>query len=131
MTKKILFPLCRQLEILFEIMLDPDGRPYSLTELAKATDLTLNTVSRLKTGRITDPRLSTLIAICDFFGVGLDYFNCTSEAECYQVLAQINHKHERLPEIVTRVRGMTHDIIGEIERFRAYIDQLDEQQSQT
>lgn len=119
-------PLWRQLEILFDTVPAPDGKPYSLTEIAAATGVALNTLSRLKTGRIEDPRLSTLLILTKFFNISLDYFNCRTETACYQFLQQELHRHSTMPEIALRVREMSSDVMAELQRMVTYIESLQE-----
>lgn len=47
-------------------------RKISESELARAIMLPYNTVKRITTGETTDPKISTLSLIADFFGVGID-----------------------------------------------------------
>ncbi len=120
-------PLWRQLEILFDTVPAPDGKSYSLTEVAAATGIALNTLSRLKTGRIEDPRLSTLLILMNFFHLSLDYFTCQTETACYQFLQQELHRRSTMPEIALRVREMSSDVMAELQRMVTYIDSLQEE----
>lgn len=42
------------------------------SDLARAVRLPYNTIKRLTTGETTDPKISTLFLIADFFEVGID-----------------------------------------------------------
>lgn len=79
------FPLHAQIQLL----LDCDAADCSqsrFSELAKATGLSDQTWANLLQGKSTNPRLNTLLILCQFFGISLDYFNCTSETECREYL---------------------------------------------
>lgn len=81
-------PLAEQFRILLENRRKPDGSAYTLQEVSKGTDVSLPTLSQLKNGRITNPQLNTLRAICRFFDVPLRYFDTRSAEECYAILAE-------------------------------------------
>ena len=46
---------------------------WSLTELSKKSGIAFDTVKSIYYGRIENPRIETLIAIADTFGISLDY----------------------------------------------------------
>ena len=87
-------PLAIKFEILVDNFTAPDGSLYSLTEVSEATGVAINTLSRIKTGRIADPRLSTLISIIDFYGISLDYFNCKTVEDCYRFLSNQTRRQQ-------------------------------------
>lgn len=60
---------------LFETRLSPTGRPYTLTEVAKATGLSVPYLSILRKGTISAVSLPRAAALAQFFHVPLDYFN--------------------------------------------------------
>lgn len=65
-----------KLNSLFETKTKPDGTRYTQEELIRASGGALTRVYlwKLRTGRATNPGLSMVKAIADFFGVGVDYF---------------------------------------------------------
>ncbi len=65
-----------KLNTLFETKTKPDGARYTQEELIRASGGALTRVYlwKLRTGRATNPGLSVVKAIADFFGVGVDYF---------------------------------------------------------
>lgn len=81
-------PLADQLRILFESFKKPDGTAYTMLEVSKATGVSLPTLSQLRNGKITNPQLNTLRAICRFFNIPLHYFDTHSAEECYAILAE-------------------------------------------
>jgi transcriptional regulator with XRE-family HTH domain len=79
--------ISEQLNILFEVIQHPDGRPFTLQEVSEQIDVSLATLSQLRTGRIKNPQFSTLRELCRFFDVPLRYFETTTREECYAILA--------------------------------------------
>ena len=49
-----------------------NNKNISGSDLARALDLPYNTIKRITSGETTDPKISTLNLIADFFGVGID-----------------------------------------------------------
>jgi transcriptional regulator with XRE-family HTH domain len=84
-------PVSQQLSILFEAVKKDDGQSYTLVEVSQASDVSVPTLSQLRHGKITNPQLNTVRAICHFFNVPIRYFNTKSVDECYAIL---NSKRE-------------------------------------
>ena len=80
--------LAEQIQILFEEVLHPAKRPYTLQEVSDQIAISLPTLSQLRSGRIKNPQLSTLREICHFFNIPLRYFETQSREECYAILAE-------------------------------------------
>ena len=59
---------------LFATRLTPSGRPYTLTEVSKATGLSVPYLSLLRKGSIGAVSLQRAEALARFFQVSLDYF---------------------------------------------------------
>ncbi|MAU08405.1 MAG: hypothetical protein CL607_01170 [Anaerolineaceae bacterium] len=79
--------LSEQLNILFEAVRHPEGRPFTLQEVSDAVDVSLPALSQLRNGKIKNPQLHTLREICRFFSVPLRYFETKTVEECYAILA--------------------------------------------
>jgi len=60
---------------LFATRLAPSGRPYTLTEVAKATGMSLPYLSILRKGAICAVSFQRVEALARFFHVPLDYFS--------------------------------------------------------
>src|SRR6266704_2381305 len=60
---------------LFATRLTPGGRPYTLTEVAKATGLSVPYLSILRKGTISAVPVQRAAALARFFHVPLDYFS--------------------------------------------------------
>lgn len=97
------------LEFLFKHIHHPEGRPYSVTEVADATNLSYVTIYTLLQGRSKKPTLPTVQALCDFFGVPLGFFECRSYDECYKVLE--NSKNEENDSVGGRNSAQMGEII--------------------
>ncbi len=69
----------RQLAVLlnhlFATRLAPEGRPYTLTEVAKATGMSVPYLSILRKGTIGAVSFQRVVALARFFHVPLDYFS--------------------------------------------------------
>lgn len=93
-------PLAKQLQILFEMITDEAGQPYTLKAVSQATGVSLPTLSQLKNGKITNPQLNTLRAICAFFEIPLRYFDTHTVDECRGIieLRQDNNAVSENPE---------------------------------
>lgn len=77
-----------QMRILIETLPAPDGTPYKLAAIAQAIAVSEQSLTYLLDGRTQFPRLNTARRLCRFYGISLDYFTCTSEAECRVYLVQ-------------------------------------------
>jgi transcriptional regulator with XRE-family HTH domain len=60
---------------LFATRLAPEGRPYTLTEVAKATGMSVPYLSILRKGTISAVPFQRVAALARFFHVSLDYFS--------------------------------------------------------
>ena len=60
---------------LFATRLTPEGRPYTLTEVSKATGLSVPYLSYLRKGTISAVPVQRAAALARFFHVPLDYFS--------------------------------------------------------
>ncbi len=94
----------RQLALLSEVQTAEDGHPPTIADIARATQLSEQTLLNLLHGRADNPRLETLRAICAFFGVPMDYFACETEAACRAYLYQ-----QRLQTASPLVQQILHE----------------------
>jgi transcriptional regulator with XRE-family HTH domain len=60
---------------LFKTRLSPEGRPYTLTEVARGTGLSVPYLSILRKGTIGSVQFERIEALARFFHVSLDYFS--------------------------------------------------------
>lgn len=65
----------KRLNHLFDTVVTDSGRPYTLTEVAQATGLSVSHLSILRSGKITSvPSFDRVEALAKFFKVNVDYF---------------------------------------------------------
>jgi len=79
--------LDRQLAVLLTEGVAPGGRTASPPEVAAAVGLSYQALLNLLHGKSRRPRLHTLRALCEFYAISLDYFDCPDEADCRAHLA--------------------------------------------
>lgn len=101
-------PVSEQLNILFDSVRHPDGRSYLLQEVGAGTGISLGTLSQMRAGKIKNPQLNTLRAICRFFNVPLRYFETRNAEECYAILSNRESASEtrELSEIAFRASSL-------------------------
>lgn len=103
-------PLSEQVKILFDAVRREDGQPFTLQEVSDATGVSLGTVGQMRSGKINNPQLNTLRALCRFFRVPLRYFETQTAEQCYALLAkQLPQAHSELNEIAFRASGLSED----------------------
>jgi transcriptional regulator with XRE-family HTH domain len=68
-------PIAVLVNHLFETRLSPAGRPYTLTDVAKGTGLSVSYLSILRKGSIASVQFERIDALARFFHVSLDYFS--------------------------------------------------------
>ncbi len=78
-------PLDDQIRVLFDAVRHPKGRPYTLQEVSERIDVSLATISQMRSGRIKNPQLHTLRELCRFFDVPLHYFETRTIEACYAI----------------------------------------------
>lgn len=83
-------PVADQLNVLLTTRTHPSGRTYTLQEVSEGTGIGAATISQMRTGRIKNPQLSTLRALCGFFQIPLRYFETRTVEECYALLQNQN-----------------------------------------
>ncbi len=59
---------------LFRTILHPGGREYTYSEVADATGMDASYIRKLRFNQIPNPGISTISALCRFFGVDASYF---------------------------------------------------------
>lgn len=105
-------PIADQINLLFEHILHPDSRPYTLKEVTDATGLNLGSLSHLRTGKIANPQINTVRSLSEFFGVPLTYFATTSPEECFAIISKRDQPGEtpaEVTEISFRARHLSEE----------------------
>lgn len=87
MTSKLI-SINQQIAFLIEYGRDLQAKQYSLAEVAKLTGVRYQTLANLIDESSSNPRLKTLRALCQLYGISLDYFACETEESCINTLKQ-------------------------------------------
>lgn len=124
-------PLSEQVKILFDSIRRGDGNAFTLQEVSDATGVSLGTIGQMRSGKISNPQLNTLRALCQFFRVPLRYFETRTSEECYALLvAQSTQEQPALNEIAFRASGLSldaqQDILALIKVFQEEEKQQDD-----
>jgi transcriptional regulator with XRE-family HTH domain len=136
--------LAEMVSLLFEYGKEVTGRKVTNQLVADSTGMAVNTVRGLRIGEITNPGYRTLKAVADFFGIGLGYFNCLTEEECRQYIANLSAPQEapglRMRSLPVKVEKddqdqllqTLQDIVERIEKLEEQqLDQDDEEENET
>lgn len=98
----------QQFHILVDMLRDPHGKPYSMATLAKAANISDQSLSYLLEGRSQYPRLETLREICRFYHISIDYFHCDTVSECRTyLLARLSESSTMLHDIAEAAEALT------------------------
>jgi transcriptional regulator with XRE-family HTH domain len=117
--------LSGRVEQLFKVFRNPKtGKPYSSADVARRTvgDLSEEDVERIRTGALSDPTMSQIVALASAFGVEPDYFLDRGEPplldeELVEALRdedvrEITRESSRLPD------GERRLVLGIVRQFR-------------
>lgn len=119
--------IAQQLDLLFETKLNEDDKPYTLTDVAEATGLVVQTMSKVKVGKVKHPSFDLLATIARFFAIPVDYFACQSIQSSLAYLAR--HLNERESILLrTRVDKMAAELQTRAYHLKNYIDLLEERE---
>lgn len=80
----------------FRVLFSYDTAPRSalnFTEIAEATGISDQALANLLQGKSTNPRLRTLLTLCQYYGISLDYFECETVAACREYLYAHRLRH--------------------------------------
>ncbi len=98
----------QQFHILINVLRDPQGKPYSMATLAKAAGVSDQSLSYLLDGQSQYPRLETLRAICSFYHISIDYFECDTESDCRAYLLEcLAESSTLLHDIASEAQALT------------------------
>jgi transcriptional regulator with XRE-family HTH domain len=90
-----------QLRLLIEAVPAADGVYYTVGALAEALAMPRETLHKLLRGRSESPRLATVRRIARFYGITLDYFDCSTVDACRAYLMQRQMQHAPTLQAVT------------------------------
>lgn len=121
-------PLNEQIRILFDSVRHPEGRTFTLQEVSDATGVSLGTVGQMRSGKVLNPQLNTLRALCRFFDIPLRYFETRTREECYAILAEpTTSAKPALNEIAFRASGLSPQAQQDILRLLKVFEEEDKQ----
>lgn len=125
-------PLNEQIRILFDSVRHPEGRAFTLQEVSDATGVSLGTVAQMRSGKVQNPQLNTLRALCRFFDVPLRYFETRTHEECYALLAEPSASAKpALNEIAFRASGLSPEAQQDILRLLKVFEEEDKQRPES
>ena len=121
-------PLNEQIRILFDSVRHPEGRAFTLQEVSDATGVSLGTIAQMRSGKVQNPQLNTLRALCSFFDIPLRYFETQTREECYAILAEpTTSAKPALNEIAFRASGLSPQAQQDILRLLKVFEEEDKQ----
>lgn len=116
--------LARRVELLFECVTHPDGRPYTYDEIRRIADVDPSTISRLRTGRILDPTFSNVARIARAFDVSLDYFVLdTDEANLRRYLSSSVEREKELEQMRSHERQQIDKRVQVLAHRASHLDE--------
>ena len=125
-------PLNEQIKILFDSVRNPEGRAFTLQEVSDATGVSLGTVAQMRSGKVLNPQLNTLRALCRFFDIPLRYFETRTREECYAILAEPSTSAKpALNEIAFRASGLSPQAQQDILRLLKVFEEEDKQRHES
>ncbi|MDX2137275.1 MAG: helix-turn-helix transcriptional regulator [Chloroflexota bacterium] len=108
MTESDFLTFAEQINVLFSARMHTTGRAYTLHDVSEGTGIAVATLSQMRTGRIKNPQLSTLRALCSFFQIPLRYFETRTVEECFALLQQPATDDTKLGELNEIAFRVTH-----------------------
>ena len=113
-------------------MRHPEGRAFTLQEVSDATGVSLGTVAQMRNGKVQNPQLNTLRALCRFFEIPLRYFETRTREECYAILAEPTPSAKpALNEIAFRASGLSPEAQQDILRLLKVFEEEDKQRHES
>src|SRR5574341_265071 len=91
MTKSMI--VGEKIDILFEVVVKANGKPYKGKEVSKYTGVPETTISNLRHNPTLNPTIASLQELCKFFGVSLAYFDCNTPEECRVFIAKSRNRN--------------------------------------
>lgn len=89
-----------QVRLLLELRTEAD---VNISRIAQATGISDQALANLIQGKSVNPRLSTLLTLCQHYGISLDYFACETEAECRAYL--YNHQMQIASPLICEIES--------------------------
>lgn len=122
------FDFSQQLAILLKHGVTADGRRLSVTGLAVAAGLNPQTLINLLANRSTSPLLETARAVCDVYGISLDYFDLSTAEACKNYLNRHRQPQpsEALRKMIEQLDQLTSPSKEQIARVVHWISRFND-----
>ena len=111
--------LSDQLAYLFEYG-EARGLATTYRAIAEATRENANGIRKVYLGENTNPGIRTILALGDYFGVGLAYFDCATLTECQDYLTGAEQQELR-QDIAIRTNGLSEASLEAISKLIGYV----------
>ncbi len=120
-------PLWKKVDILFQWG-EEQGLNVTYKAVAEATGETWTNFNKIRRGENANPGLRTVEALARYFGVRLDYFNSTTESECWAYLKELD-QDSILSKVKMRARGLSPAALVTLDKMidnvLQFLDQVD------
>jgi transcriptional regulator with XRE-family HTH domain len=113
------------LKLLFVHIRKPNGRTYTVMEVADASGIKYESIRAIKLGRSLNPSLNTLLPLAKFFGVSLSYFEAETKEAALDIINQeikvipLSHRY------AFRIANLSESAQRDIVRVLAWIEEAD------
>lgn len=84
------------LNLLIDNIPDEHGDKYSLSEISRQTEISVNQLGHYRRGSHTNPTYENIVVIMDFFGMPLAYLDCTNRVDAMKMITTIHPQEEDL-----------------------------------
>ena len=126
-------PIREKINLLFEVFVKPDGKPYTNVEVAQQVGISDRLIAGLRTKDYRNPTLGTLEALCNFFDIPLDYFTCETDKDARLYLARVKSglpaydpeqykSDELVGEIMAKAMSMSVDARRDILKVMEWVE---------
>lgn len=82
------------LNLLIDNISDENGHKYSLSEISRQTDISVNQLGHYRRGSHTNPTYENIVMIMDFFEMPLAYLDCTNRVDAMKMITTIHPQAE-------------------------------------
>ena len=119
--------------LLFEVLVRPNGKPYSVAEVARETGIVEGSLRSLKVRDYKTVTLATLQALATFFDIPIEYFTCETLEDARSYLARVKAgipihdpdeyiADELIPEIMTKAMSLSIDARQDLLRMMQWLE---------
>jgi transcriptional regulator with XRE-family HTH domain len=117
------------LNLLFDHVCKPDGRPYTIMEVADGSGIKYESIRAIKLRRSLNPGIGTLLPIAKFFGVSIAYFEAETEEAALDIIKQEVKIIPLAHRYAFRIANLSETAQRDIERILAWIEEAESARS--